>query len=534
MKPTQQTPLPLRDYQIRIIQQTNDILKEQDSLLITAPTGAGKTIMLAELAARILERGGSAALLVHRQELIKQSEQAILRQTGQHPGIVWKQNRDWSKPFTIIAQDTIAGEELPPHKAYDTFIVDEAHHAVAPSWLNTISRLQFHKLIGFSATPFRQDREPLSPTPFEQIIRPITPRFLIEQGYLCPARILSPVLQDRSGMPQPINQAENPEQIYRQAIRYAIAGNRRRILLYVTQTATKPPRQVMQNTNRLLRKDGIQTDTINQSIPDRQREAALTHFKAASGPTVLINYLSLTEGTDLPYVDCIIIGRSTASESTIIQMIGRGLRNFPGKKDCLVIDYTQRSDMDDIIHYWRLDTPQYPGAHTPKERSPKAPPEELRRLATGFPQKISRLGQLKIDYCWFQPYPGKPLIALPLSPGENRADRFITVEPTPDYRYRVTRITLNRSGISPITKNQSLAASENEAINLVRAAMGQQAPRLERRAAWRQKPATPKQRDQWLTLHPDEPMVPPNLTAGEASESIAQARFRRRLPKSIL
>lgn len=47
----------------------------------------------------------------------------------------------------------------------------------------------------------------------------------------------------------------------------------------------------------------------------------------------------MTEGTDIPRIDCILMARPTKSSVLFQQMFGRGMRLFPEKKDCLVIDF---------------------------------------------------------------------------------------------------------------------------------------------------------------------------------------------------
>ena len=109
-----QGPLKLWEHQTRIVGLTEEILREQTSLLVAAPTGSGKTICLSEISAMELRRDRKIGLLVHRQELVSQSEEKIIRQTGIKPGVVWQSRREWEQPITIMAQDTISGLEIPP------------------------------------------------------------------------------------------------------------------------------------------------------------------------------------------------------------------------------------------------------------------------------------------------------------------------------------------------------------------------------------------------------------------------------------
>ena len=527
------TKLSLREEQTDTIVQVQQNFRTIRSLLVTAPTGFGKTVILSEIAGRIAARGLPVAVLVHRQELVEQSEATIIRQTDITPGVVWQNRKEWDRPITILAQDTIAAVSSPPLPDIYLLIVDEAHHAVAPGWLNTITRLRPRYLLGFSATPFRQDREPLSPVPFANVIRPVTPQYLIERGILRPAIIESPVIHDSNGHPQPINQAANIEHIYRQAVLYAVANNRSKILLYVSQTPEYTPVQVTRRATQALRNAGLTADAITVDLNASQRRAAITRFRNTQSVSVLVNYLALTEGTDITNVDCVILGRHTASESTIIQMIGRGLRPHPQKQDCLVLDFTGRPDMNEIIHYWRLDSPRDELETKSKDRKRSISQSSLMELATNFPRQLSTLDNTRIQYPWFKPFPDRPLLALSIWAGNNAPPRYVTIEPTKDSLWRVTTITLQSSGPAPILRQQTTARSQSAAVTLIRSHLGDRAPTVQRDAPWRLKPATDLQKKAWTNLHQDT-SLPTDLTAGQASDAIAQRRFQLRVDPSIL
>ena len=492
------------------------------------------TVCLSEISRVELKRDRKIGLLVHRQELVSQSEEKIIRQTGIKPGVVWQGRREWEQPITIMAQDTISGLEIPPWLKLYLLMVDEAHHAVAPGWIRTVERLNPEKLLGFTATPFRQDREPLSPHPFAMVIRPVTPMELIERKLLCPAVIESPVIHDRNGEPQPINQAFNPEEIYLQAVKYALAQGRTRILLYASQTRTSSPVQVIRKTVDLLQAAGINTGGIFQNLSTKRRRATLARFQDSASASVLVNYMALTEGTDLPHVDCIVIGRHTASESTIIQMIGRGLRTHEEKEDCLVLEYTERPDMNEIIHYWRLDSPEPEQEKAKRERVKSNTAVELENMVTQFPRQISQMDQTRVQYPWFRPFGDRPLMALPLWSKEGEAGRYITVEPLRRGGWRVSTIILLNRGPAPVMREQSTLDKADDAAIRVRMALGQMAPMLRRQAPWRQKPASTSQLRTLRQLNLDKTQDPDEITAGEVWDSISRERFRRRVKQAAL
>ena len=86
-----------------------------------------------------------------------------------------------------------------------------------------------------------------------------------------------------------------------------------------------------------FRKYGIQTKCVTGTTKPNERSQIVDDFRAGRFP-VLLNCSVFTEGTDIPNIDCILLARPTRSRNLLVQMIGRGMRLFPGKKDCHVID----------------------------------------------------------------------------------------------------------------------------------------------------------------------------------------------------
>lgn len=86
-----------------------------------------------------------------------------------------------------------------------------------------------------------------------------------------------------------------------------------------------------------FRRHGIEANFVTSDTPKRVRSERLDGFRNRQFP-VLLNCGVFTEGTDIPNIDCIVLARPTKSRNLLVQMLGRGMRLYPGKENCHVID----------------------------------------------------------------------------------------------------------------------------------------------------------------------------------------------------
>ena len=511
-----------------------EALRRNYSVLVTAPTGAGKTVMMSEQIRQAALRGYYSDIVVHREELITQSQQTIAAQTGIEPGIVWQHLREWDRPIRIISHGTItAMDRLPgwigrPHIMF----LDEAHHSAATGWRHAVAIIGPKWLIGYTATPFRQDKTPLVPQPFAEVVRSITPQELIDLGVLVPPIVVSPSVSDEYGNPQPISQSDDLPRIYLDAVRYAIGRGRNKIILFTSANGESTPTQVGEKTKTELEAAGIPCSLISENCTSRERKRITDSFEKM--PTsVLINYMTLTEGFDSKCVDCVILGRRTRAESTLIQMIGRGLRQYPGKIDCLVLNFTGRGDVGDIINYWRLDGEKNKPAS--REAAKRQPSEyQLDRLTMQFPSMVSAMGNAQIDYPWLQPFPERRMRTLCMWNPEKpeQGDTYICVEPTKRNQWRVSRVKIPKGKNERIRCISKSGLSSEEAARGVQALIADQGRMFHRKARWRGQPATDRQRRSWTSIHKVEP--PENLTRGDASDAISLITFQERVSPQMV
>jgi ATP-dependent helicase IRC3 len=313
--------------------------------LIQLPTGTGKTIIFAE---QIRRQGGRALVLAHRDELIQQAvEKLQMVDPSVQLGVVKAERDEHDAPVTVASVQTLSrGNRLArvmPN--YQTIVVDEAHHAPADTYMTVLQRMRAFAddgplVLGVTATAERYDDVALGAV-FQEIVYTAELLDMISAGYLCDLRAIRvhvaanlDKVHVRGGdlvaseLDTELLAANTPQHV---AEAYRTYAPDRKALLF---TATI---RLAHEMAAALQATGVRAEAMDGSTPLAERRAILRRLR--SGETeVVANCAVLTEGFDEPTVDCIILARPTKSRPLYIQMVGRGTRPHPGKRDCLVLD----------------------------------------------------------------------------------------------------------------------------------------------------------------------------------------------------
>ena len=343
--PPKDTPGQPRPYQRDILQDLEGT-GETESVLVTAPTGAGKTVILSRYIAGLRRQGKTAAVMAHTQELIDQAKNTIEKTTGEEVGLVQAGAVNWSRPVTVISHGTIADNpwaEIPESFKPDVMIIDEAHHAAAEGFRNIVRAANPGKLVGFTATPYRADGQDLDKH-FQTTICRVETGDLVEAGYLVPPTVVDVKLKDQEGRPQEITEANNLPELYAKGIAHAKEQGRKKIIVFVAGGQTGRATDVVQATTNVLNTLGVKAGEVMGNTSAEDRERAVARFKRLR-EGVLINFGTLNEGFDAPSTDTIILGRNVGSPGTLAQIVGRGMRPDPAnpsKTDVLVYNYSSR------------------------------------------------------------------------------------------------------------------------------------------------------------------------------------------------
>ena len=325
--------------------------------VVSLPTGAGKTVIFAHL---LVERQTRTLILVHRDELIHQTldKLAMVAQgTALDIGVI-KAARDEHAGDVVVASVQTLQREARLQRLARTFglvVVDECHHALPE---NSYGRILAHVgadqdngplTVGYTATPFRPNNDPIitaagKPGCFDEVVYTLPLMGLVAQGYLSPIVAKGIFLEGlnldavrtRHGdyvehdLAEALMAADAPEHLVRG---YEELAPGRRALIFC------PTIEMTSAVEHAFRRAGLAAASVVGDTPTDARQAIYRQVRSGS-LQALASCAVLTEGFDEPSIDCVMLARPTKSKVLLYQCIGRGLRLWPTKEDCLVIDAT--------------------------------------------------------------------------------------------------------------------------------------------------------------------------------------------------
>lgn len=237
---------------------------------------------------------------------------------------------------------------------FDTIVVDEAHHCVSDGYQRVLQYFDKAKVLGVTATADRGDQRNLGEY-FDSLAYEYSLPAAIHDKYLVPIKALTiPLRLDISGVKQQagdfstkeLGTALDPylEQIADEMVKNCM-DRKTVVFLPLVKTSKK--------FTEILNQHGFKAAEVNGESEDRNRK--LKDFEAGKY-NVLCNSMLLTEGWDCPSVDCVIVLRPTKVRGLYSQMVGRGTRLAPGKKELLLLDFLWQTERLDLCHPAHLIT----------------------------------------------------------------------------------------------------------------------------------------------------------------------------------
>lgn len=349
-----------RDYQVDAIDAVAAAYQRGlRRMVVCLPTGTGKTIVFAILIAR---KGGRTLVLAHRDELISQAFEKIrMVSPSAKVGIVAAERNDFDQPVICGSVQTLCRPErlrqLPP---VDTIVIDECHHAVADSYVEILKGLKGFEpdgplVLGVTATPDRLDGLGLATVFQEVVYSKNIADFLphVRPDGLCDLVTMLVSVKDLNLDQVKRAGGDFRESSLAEAMRSSgaiptIVEHWKRHASDRKTVCFLPSVGLSMNLQGEFQSQGYRAVHVDGSLEKDERRRRLEGF-AAGQYQILCNCQIATEGYDEPSIDCVLIGRATSSRALYTQMVGRGLRPFPGKKNCLVLDVVGVSTRHQIV-----------------------------------------------------------------------------------------------------------------------------------------------------------------------------------------
>jgi len=359
-----------RPYQTRVVDAIANALAKHSRVLAVAPTGAGKSLIIAMLVKRYLEKHPTHRVLclVHTSEILSQNEGKLhefgISKTGIYCAGLGR--KEASAQVVLASRDSL-GRNPGVCGYFHMCIVDEAHA------LSDVEDSMYQRIFeaisplyscGLTATPWRSDNGLIYGK--NKFWKVLADRIGMEEirdagflvPYVLPPRI--PTLIDTSNVKVTAGEFNNRQLSAVSMTDEVVAACLNEWWIHASERTTSlffccsrahaavVVRQLSRYTGSVAYLDG--------TTSAKDREALLAATKRGAYKAV-VNVGTLTTGVDLPVVDCIVLLRATQSVSLFAQMVGRGLRLHPNKTECLVIDTAGNFD-----RFGPLESPRPPKA----------------------------------------------------------------------------------------------------------------------------------------------------------------------------
>ncbi|MFT7484233.1 MAG: superfamily II DNA or RNA helicase [Candidatus Paceibacteria bacterium] len=340
--------MKLRPYQQEALEAVRASYKRKHRrVLVVMPTGTGKTVLFAEIS-RLAK--GPVLVLAHRQELVEQARDKISKWCDDVVAVEMASRREFTRPSSKRPKIAVASIQtvqrrlhLMPRDSFRIVVVDEAHHSTADSFRAVIDHFHAH-VLGVTATPDRSDRTPLGEV-YSDVAFDYDLLTAIGDGWLAPIHsFLVKTKADFSGIRKIAGElaTKDVERVLTQDLHLVeIAkpvlrerGDRPAIVFAASVAHSRALARVMCELS------GEEHFAVSLDGTHKLEERARVIERFRRGDVkVLVNCSLFTEGFDVPSIALVAIARPVLSRSFYAQMVGRGTRISPGKKDLLVLDF---------------------------------------------------------------------------------------------------------------------------------------------------------------------------------------------------
>lgn len=365
--------LELREYQKQAIQSIYDFWTNKKGInpIIVCPTGSGKSLIIAKLCEDVCTYDDYSRVLIltHSKELIVQNHNELKGIWKDAPTGIYSaslKKRDLKNRIVFASIQSLANK-IKESQPFDLIIIDEAHMVNQKEetrykkvFNDLILKNENVKIIGLSATPYRQFGGYIygKNKIFCDIAFDVDIKFLIDNGFLVKPITKGALNQidtsnltikkngeyDDIELAQIVNKDELIESVVNETMEF---GKDRKAWLIFATSIEHAEKLQLQFINK-----NIDTKIVTGTTGKDERDLILNDFKNGL-LKCLIGINVLTTGFNAPICDLVVIARATRSTSLYVQMIGRGLRLYPNKDNCLILDFGQNTithgTLDNIV-----------------------------------------------------------------------------------------------------------------------------------------------------------------------------------------
>ena len=553
-------PQTLRDYQRNAVDALKQAWAEGEAAPLAAlATGAGKTTIISQLLVEACDPNQYRSLVVaHTEEIVVQLRDRIANQFGgaldeyfngwPGIGIVMAENDAASSRIVVATRQSLHPKRLQKllqYGVFDYLVIDEAHHAFADNTYGTILKTLRSanpdlKVVGFTATPNRSDGKALG-----SIFTKIACSWLIPDGiatgYLTPVtrikvttRVNTTDVKNTAGdyaqkTLVSVLQTANWLDLAEQAFKQYIEPTERPTLAFF------PSVEMSQEFVKRINSKAMPARHLDGTTSKEERRQILRDYTEGN-VRLISNFGVLTEGFDAPQTSALLMARPTRAQSLYTQIIGRGLRPYPGKLECLLVELavndTKALEVGSLIgnmtfcpkcaveHYAGLKKCPACGHEVTRTQRVKAGMAPTGELAVGG-RLIANIEPLfeKSFAAWYTGNDGFFSCTLSFEDGA-----IVIIPPLEDNYFRLARIPADRQApVQCLLRNEDLASLMLDADVIVHRDGKASA---QKDAGWREYPASMAQLSALGKMKID---VPKGISKGMASQMLTHAIAVRRI-----
>lgn len=320
------------------------------SAIISAATGTGKGTVIAALAQMSAVKGRRCLIVTWRDELVADLEERVKALPGHADvGVVQQKRNEWLNPIVVASAASCTKKRLVHVGRVDLLITDEAHHSTCATARRLYAAVEESfpnwKHLGMTATPFRSAAKGKTSglgTIFEGVVFEHGIADAIDAGDLVPLKAYNVSTDVNLGEVETWGGDFEAESLAK--VIDCDARNRIVVEQYQARCERRPTLvfaatiEHAKHLAAMFLSHGVEAEAAWGDMPPKDRKRVVESFKGGRLP-VVVSVDLIREGFDAPNAGAILKARPTQSRLVFVQMVGRGLRTAPEKRDCIFVDF---------------------------------------------------------------------------------------------------------------------------------------------------------------------------------------------------